>query len=351
MENQFIEINGKRIGHQYKPYIVAEMSGNHNGEIKNALAIIKEAKEAGADAVKIQTYTPDTLTINHDGDEFLLKEGLWRGRNLYDLYEEAHTPWDWHKELFDYAKSIDITLFSSPFDKTAVDLLEDLNNPIYKIASPELIDLDLIKEVAKTKKPIIFSTGMGTFNEIEEAVKTARDYGAKEIILLHCTAAYPAPYQEANLSTINELKKRFGVISGLSDHTRGTLISTIAVAMGASLIEKHFIIDRSKGGVDSEFSIEPNELKRLVDDTNTASLAIGEVAFKPTKSEAAVLKNRRSLYVVKELKKGEIIKKENVKSIRPGNGLLPKYIDYIIGKEASRDLEYGEPFSLDMVND
>ena len=344
-----INLNGTNVGGNNPPYIVAELSGNHNGSFERAIKIIREAKECGADAVKIQTYTPDTITINHKSSEFLIKEGLWKNKFLYDLYKEAYTPWEWHKELFEYAKSINLTLFSSPFDKSAVELLENLGNPFYKIASPELIDLELIKEVAATKKPIIFSTGMGSLLEIEEAIKTARDQGSDNIIVLHCTSSYPAPIKEANLSTIREIKKRFDVISGLSDHTEGILISTLATVMGASLIEKHFTLDRSEGGVDSDFSIEPNELKMLVKETKNAYLSIGSPAFSPTQSEEKLIKCRRSIYVVKPIKKGEFITKENVRSIRPGNGLLPKYINFIIGKKASKDINYGEAFKIDMI--
>ena len=344
-----IEINGQKIGKGEKPFIVAEMSGNHNGSINNALNIIKTAKECGADAVKIQTYTPDTITIDCNRPEFIINEGIWKGRRLYELYQEAHTPWEWHEELFKYARNIGITLFSTPFDKSSVSLLEKLNNPIYKIASPELIDLGLIKEVAKTGKPIIFSTGMGSLDEIEEAIETVKNVGSNKIIVLHCTSAYPAPIEEANLSTIPEIENRFKVLSGLSDHTKGTEVSKLAVVLGAAVIEKHFTLDKTQGGVDSEFSIDPTDLKRLVNETKTASICIGKPAFKPTKSESMVLKNRRSLYIVKDIKKGEIIQTENIKSIRPGNGILPKYIDSIIGKIASRDLYFGEPFGFDMI--
>ena len=347
--DSLIELNGRKIGNGNTPFIVAEMSGNHNGSINNALSIIHSAKQCGADAVKIQTYTPDTITIDCDNPEFIIKEGLWKGRGLYELYKEAHTPWEWHEELFKYAKKIGITLFSSPFDKTAVEFLEKLNNPVYKIASPELIDLELIREVARTSKPIILSTGMGTLEEIGEAISTAREEGCKDLIVLHCTSSYPAPIEDANLSTITEIKRRFNVLSGLSDHSKGTEVSKLAAVMGASVIEKHFTIDKSKGGVDSEFSIEPDELKKLVKETQIASSCIGNPAFQPTKSESEVLKNRRSLYIVNDLKKGDAITRKNIRSIRPGNGILPKYINDVIGKIAIRDLKYGEPFDFSMI--
>lgn len=343
------DILGRKIGENCLPYIVAEMSANHNGDIKNALKIIKLAKDCGADAVKIQTYTPDTITINHDSDEFIIKEGIWKERRLYDLYQEAHTPWEWHSELFEYAEQIGITLFSTPFDKTAVDFLEDLGNPMYKIASPELIDLGLIKYVASTGKPIVFSTGMGSANEIEEAIDTARCAGSNKIIVLHCTSSYPAPIEEANLSTIQEIKNRFNVITGLSDHTEGTFVAELSSVLGASFIEKHFLIDKEMGGLDSKFSIDPSQLRTLVNHTKLALNSLGKPALGPTKSESLILKNRRSLYVVKDMKKGEIFCHKNIRSIRPGNGILPKYLDIIIGKKASRDLFFGEPLSNDMI--
>ena len=260
----FIDIKGRKVGRNFPPYIVAEMSGNHNGSIQNAIKIIEEAKKSGADAVKIQTYRPDTITIDHDSPEFIISDGIWKGRKLFELYQEAHTPWDWHETLFEYASEIGITLFSSPFDDTAVDFLEKLDNPVYKIASPELIDHELIRKVALTNKPIIFSTGMGTHEEINQAIEIVKNYGVNDIIVLHCTAAYPAPIEEANLSTIPEISKRFNVITGLSDHTTGIIVPSLSIALGASLIEKHFTLDRTKGGVDSKFSLEPNELKALV---------------------------------------------------------------------------------------
>ncbi len=351
IDDPIFEINGRKIGEGNDPFIVAEMSGNHNGSINNAVSIIKAAKDCGADAVKIQTYTPDTITIDCDKPEFIINEGIWKGKRLYELYQEAHTPWEWHEELFEYSRKVGITLFSTPFDISSVAFLEKLQNPIYKIASPELIDLELIKEVAKTGKPIIFSTGMGSLQEIEEAIETARNEGSKKIIVLHCTSAYPTPIEEVNLSTITEIKKRFNVISGLSDHTKGTEVAKLATAMGAALIEKHFILDKSKGGVDSEFSIEPNELRKLVNEARIASLCRGQPAFKVTKSESIMLKNRRSLYIVKDIQKGEVISTDNIRSIRPGNGVLPKYMNSVLGKLASRDLYFGEAFDFTMITD
>lgn len=345
-----VYINERPVGAGYPPYIVAEMSGNHNGDINRAFRILDAAKQAGADAVKIQTYRADTITINHDSPEFLVSGGLWHGRRLFELYEEAHTPWDWHSAIFEYAKRIGITVFSSPFDFTAVDFLEELGTPAYKIASPELIDLPLIRKVAATGKPIIMSTGMANFDEISEAISAAREAGAGSIIVLHCTAAYPAPPNEANLLTISEISNRFGVVAGLSDHTLGTVVSTVAVALGAAMIEKHFTLARSEGGVDSAFSIEPSELSDLVALARVAQVSVGEVRYGPTKSEEIVLRNRRSLYVVAPVKRGEIFSSDNVRSIRPGNGIKPKYYEKIIGRKAARDVDFGEAFTADMVD-
>ena len=343
-----IILDGSEVGVGVSPYIVAEMSANHGGNIENAFKIISKAKECGASAVKIQTYKPDTITINHDSKEFIIQKGLWKGWKLYDLYQEAHTPWEWHKKLFEYSREIGITLFSSPFDETAVDFLEELGNPIYKIASPEIIDLELIKKVANTQKPIILSTGMATKKEIAEAIEIAKDNGARDILVLHCTSAYPAPLNEANLITIKIISEEFNVLSGLSDHTEGTIISSLAIAMGACLIEKHFTLDKKDGGVDSTFSINPEELKQLVKYCRISKNAIGKPSFKPTKSEEIIFKDRRSLYVIRNIKKGELLSRKNIKSIRPGYGMRPKYISRILGKKAKRDLIYGEPLNEDM---
>ena len=343
-----IEINQQKIGNDQDVYVVAEMSGNHNGSLDTALEIIKSAKECGANAIKIQTYTPDTITINHNGPEFKISGGLWDGRNLYDLYNEAYTPWEWHEKMFNFAKKIGITIFSSPFDESSVDFLEKLNAPAYKIASPELIDLNLIKKVASTGKPIILSTGMGNKIEIENAIKVVRGQGNSQIVVLHCTAAYPAPINDSNLKTIPEISKQFNVLSGLSDHTQGTKIATYASLIGGCFIEKHFTLDRQKGGVDSAFSIEPTELKSLVKDLRELKTIIGRVAFYPIESEKNVYKTRRSLYVVKDIAKGEFLTKQNIKSIRPGKGLNPKFLDIALNSIALRDLKFGEPLNWDM---
>lgn len=344
-----VKIDGREIGEGCVPYIVAEMSGNHNNDLNRALRIIDAAKAAGADAIKLQTYRADTITIDHHGDEFIVKGGLWNGRRLFDLYEEAHTPWEWHAPIFDHARRIGITVFSSPFDHTAVDFLEKLDAPAYKIASPELIDLPLIRKVARTGKPIVMSTGAATLDEIEEAIYAAREAGATELVVLHCTAAYPAPPEEANLATIAALADRFNVVAGLSDHTLGITVSALAVGLGASFIEKHFTLARADGGVDSAFSLEPHELSELVHAARIAQAALGKPTYGPTESESSVLKNRRSLYVVKSIAKGELFTLENIRSIRPANGLKPKYLDVTLGLRATRDLTFGEPLSADMI--
>ena len=346
---KLVKIDGREIGEGCKPYIVAEMSGNHNHDLGRALRIVDAAKTSGADAVKLQTYRADTITIDHHGDEFIVQGGLWDGRRLYDLYEEAHTPWEWHAPIFEHARRIGITVFSSPFDGTAVDFLEALGAPAYKIASPELIDLPLIRKVARTGKPIVMSTGAASFEEIDEAVQAARDAGATDLIVLHCTAAYPAPSEEANLATIRALAERFDVVAGLSDHTMGTTVSALAVGLGASFIEKHFTLARSDGGVDSAFSLEPHELAELVSTARFAQAAVGKPTYGPTISEAGVLRNRRSLYVVKPIAIGEVLTAENIRSIRPANGLKPKYFDSVIGRRAVRNLAFGEPLAFNMV--
>jgi len=344
-----ISIAGRRIGPDQPPYIVAEMSGNHNGDINRALRILEIAKEAGADAVKLQTYTADTITIDHDGPEFLIRGGLWDGRRLHELYEEAHTPWDWHGPIFERARALGITVFSAPFDPTAVELLEGLDAPAYKIASQEVVDIPLIRRVAATGKPMIISTGMASLGEIREAVDAARGAGAEQLVVLHCVSAYPTPPEEANLRTIADLAEQLGVVTGLSDHTMDTTVATLAVGMGACLIEKHVTLARADGGVDSAFSLEPEELARLVRDSRMAHAALGAPAYRPTKSEEAGLKFRRSLYVVADVARGEALTAANVRSIRPSLGLAPKHYDTVIGRAAARDLKRGEPLSADMI--
>lgn len=338
-----IEIDGRKIGPDYSPYIIAEMSANHNGNLDNAKNIIQQAKCAGADAVKIQTYLPDTITLNCDSEEFRVKGGLWDGRTLYELYEEAHTPWEWHKPLFEYARKIGITIFSSPFDNIAVDLLEDCNAPAYKIASFEAVDLALIKYAASTGKPLIISTGMADAEEIEEAIEAAREGGCKKLAVLHCVSGYPAPAEDYNLKTIPDMVERFGLVTGLSDHTLDNTTAIASVAMGASIIEKHFTLDRNAGGPDDSFSLEPAELAALCRDSNTAWKALGTVDYGRKSSEIGNVTFRRSLYFVKDIDKGELITKDSVRSVRPGFGLAPKYLDQIIGKRVTESVRMYTP--------
>jgi pseudaminic acid synthase len=340
--NNYIEINGRRIGRDYEPYIIAELSANHNGDINTAFQIIEEAKAAGADAVKLQTYRPDTITIDCDKEEFQIEDGLWKGKSLYELYEWAHTPWEWHKPLFDKAKEVGITIFSSPFDSTAVTLLEGLDAPAYKIASFELVDLQLIKRVAQTGKPMIMSTGMANKSEIQEAIDMARDNGCSNPLVLHCVSGYPTPAHQYNLKTINDIAERFHVLSGLSDHTVDNATAITAVGMGACLIEKHVTLDRLGGGPDDSFSIEPAELAKLCCDIKTAWQAIGKVNYQRTEAEKGNVKFRRSLYFVKNAKAGEKITEDIVKSIRPGFGLPPKYLPEVIGKYLLKDVTAGQ---------
>ncbi|MEZ8109535.1 pseudaminic acid synthase [Vibrio splendidus] len=342
-----MKIANREIGKGHKPYIIAEMSGNHNGDITRAIELIKAAKDAGADAVKLQTYTADTITINHDSEEFMIRGGLWDGAKLYDLYEQAHTPWDWHKTLFDEAEKLGITIFSSPFDHTAVDFLESLNAPAYKIASFELIDLPLIRKVAATGKPMIMSTGNANLAEIEEAAAAAKAAGATDIVLLHCTSGYPTPASQANISTMAVMRDAFGVEVGLSDHTMDIGVSVAAVALGACVIEKHFTLARADGGPDSAFSLEKEELKSLVTNCNMAFESIGKPNFISTEVELQTKVHRRSLYVVKDIKKGEVFTEEHVRSIRPGNGILPKYLDDVLGSHAKEDISFGTPLSFE----
>lgn len=345
-----INIAGRRIGYGHSPYIIAELSANHNGDIERALNTISVMKECGADAVKIQTYTADTLTIDCDNDDFMIKGGLWDGYKLYDLYQWAHTPFEWHKKIFDHARNIGITVFSTPFDETAVDLLEDLNTPAYKIASFEAIDLPLIKYVAQTGKPMIISTGMANLLEITEAVDTARENGCDKIALLHCISSYPAPIEESNLLTIPDLSKKFDVVSGLSDHTLGQSVAVASVALGAAIIEKHVTLSRKDKGPDSEFSLEPDEFKLLCNDSKNAWLALGEVGYERKPAEESSMKFRRSIYVVKDIKAGEKFTKENIRRIRPGYGLPPKYFNEILDKKAKINIERGTSLGWDEVD-
>ena len=333
-----------------KTFIIAEMSGNHNGDIKRAKEIIKIAKEVGADAVKLQTYTADSLTLNCDGDDFVEKGVLWKGMRSYDLYMQAYTPWEWHEELFDYARSLDLVCFSTPFDFAAVDLLESLGNPIYKIASFEITDVNLIKYAASKGKPLIISTGVATMDDLQMAVDMCHEVGNNDITLLKCTSAYPAPLDKANLRTIPFLAEKFGVKVGVSDHSLTDTIPTAAVALGACAVEKHLMIDRKLGGPDSGFSLEPAEFERMVKAIRDVESALGTVYCPTNPKEIVGRHSCRSLYVAEDVKKGEVFTEKNVRSVRPGYGLHPKYLYNILGKKASRDLKMGERFALDMVD-
>ena len=334
-----MKIAGREIGRGAPPYVIAEMSANHNGNIETAFHLIEKAKKAGADAVKIQTYSPDTMTLNCESEDFQIHGGLWDGWSLYKLYEKAQTPWDWHDRLFTHAHKVGITIFSTPFDTTAVDLLEDLNAPAYKIASFEAIDLPLIKYVASTGKPMIISTGMANLKEIEEAIDVARAGGAKELAILHCVSGYPAPADEYNLRTIPDIIQKFSVITGLSDHTLDNATAIASVALGAAIIEKHFTINRSNGGPDDSFSLEPADLSALCHGVRTAWMALGEIDYSRKSSEQVIAKFRRSLYFVRDLSAGEVITVDAVRSVRPGYGLAPKFIDGVIGKVVNQDVK------------
>ena len=346
---QAISINNRKIGQEYLPYVIAEMSANHNGDINNAYKIIDMAKVSGADAVKLQTYHPDTITMDMKTPDFMIKGGLWDGQSLYELYKGAFMPWEWHKPLFDYAKKVGITIFSSPFDNTAVDLLEDLNTPAYKIASFEAVDLSLIKYVAQTGKPMIISTGMADAEEIQEAIEAAREGGCKELAILHCVSAYPALASDYNLRTLVDMQKRFGLITGLSDHTIDNTTAISSVALGASIIEKHVTLDRNGGGPDDSFSLEEEGLKGLCVGVKTAWGALGRVDYGRKSSEQANVKFRRSLYFVKDIKRGEVITTEHIKSIRPGYGLAPKYMEEILGKKMTSPAKLGTPVLPNLI--
>jgi pseudaminic acid synthase len=344
-----IHIGQRRLGAGEPVYIVAEMSANHHQNFEEAVKIIQAAKVAGADAIKLQTYTPDTITIDCCNDYFQIKGTIWEGRHLYDLYQEAFTPWEWQPKLQKIADDLGLDLFSTPFDFSAVDFLEQMGVPAYKIASFELVDLPLIARVAKTGKPLIISTGMATLAEIDEAVRTARGAGAREIVLLKCTSAYPAAPAEMHLRTIPHLAAAFGVPAGLSDHSLGIAAPVAAVALGACLVEKHFTLSRSRPGPDSPFSLEPQEFKEMVAAIRVAEQALGEVRYELTEHEAASRVFRRSLFVVKAMQAGETFTPENVRSIRPGHGLAPKYLPMVLGQKAAVDIKKGTPLSFRLV--
>lgn len=349
MNSPYITINGRKISAKHEPYVIAELSANHNGSLETAFTLLNVAKNSGASAVKLQTYTADTITLNCDSDEFRIKSGLWEGRTLYDLYQEAHMPWEWHKPLFDYARELDITIFSSPFDRTAVDLLEDLNAPAYKIASFEAVDLPLIKYVAATGKPMIISTGMADKEEIAEAVQAAYDGGCKELAILHCVSGYPAPAEDYNLRTILDMGSSFNIPVGLSDHTLDNTTAIASVVLGASIIEKHFTLDRNGGGPDDSFSLEPEDLKQLCVGAKTAWQALGQVDYGRKSSEQGNAQFRRSLYFVKDMKAGDVIDETCIRSVRPGFGLAPKFYDDILGKTLVQDVKKNTATRLELL--
>lgn len=338
-----VEIDGRRIGPDHEPYIICEVSANHNGSLDKALELIDAAADTGADAIKIQSYTPDTMTIDHDGPGFVIEGGLWDGRQLYDLYKEAQTPFEWHEALFARARQLGVTLFSTPFDESAADLLESLGAPAYKIASFEATDLPLIAYVAGKGKPMIVSTGMSNLGEIGEAVRTARENGCDQLVLLHCVSSYPAPDEQSNVRTIPHLAQAFGCVTGLSDHTFGSAVAVASIALGGAVVEKHFTLRRSDGGPDSAFSLEPAEFSALVADCKRAWRSLGGVSYDLQGCEKGSLVFRRSLYVVEDIPAGAPLTKANVRSIRPGYGLPPKHLPEVLGRRAARPLKRGDP--------
>mgnify|MGYP001215621874 CR=1 FL=1 len=343
-------LNGREISLSKRPYIIAELSANHNGSLDIAKETIRSAKECGADAIKIQTYCADSMTIDCDNDDFLIKKGLWQGHNLYDLYKKAGTPYEWHGELFKYARKLGITIFSTPFDEKACDLLDKLGTPAYKIASFEMTDLPLIAYVAKKGKPMLISTGMSNFEEINEALHTAKTNGCKDILLFHCISSYPTPTKEANIKSIEFLRNEFGVEVGLSDHTMDNTAALAAISLGAVAIEKHFILNKKQETPDSEFSIEPQQLRELIKVSNACWQSLGSKSLKRSSFEIENKIFRRSLYFVKDLKAGEIITSDHIKRIRPGYGLAPKYIDKFLNKRSKIDVKRGDRVSWDVID-
>lgn len=346
-----LAINGRPIGDQHAPYIIAEMSGNHDGSLETALAIVDAAAEAGADAIKLQTYTADTMTIDHDGPGFIIREPAspWFGSGLYALYDKAHTPWEWHKEIFERARSHGLAAFSTPFDASAVDFLESLDVPAYKVASFENIDIPLITRVAQTGKPVIISTGMASLAEIDEAVSAARTAGCNQLVLLKCTSTYPAPPEASNINTIPVLAQAFGCTVGLSDHTLGIGVPVASIALGARVIEKHVTLSRADGAVDSAFSLEAEELASLVTESRRAWESLGTVSFGPAPQEVDSLSYRRSLYVVRDVSAGTPLTSEDVRAIRPGFGLPPKHLPQVLGRSVAADVTRGTPLSWDLL--
>lgn len=348
-----ISISDREIGGGHPPFVIAEMSGNHNQSLDRALEIVEAAAACGAHALKLQTYTADTMTLDLDEGEFFISDesSPWKGVSLYKLYQEAHTPWEWHRLIFHRAKELGLICFSTPFDETAVVFLESLGCPVYKIASFENTDIPLIRKVAATGKPMIISTGMATLAELDESVCVAREAGCNDLVLLKCTSTYPASPENTNILTIPNIRERFGVQVGLSDHTMGIGVAVAAVALGATVIEKHFTLRRTDGGVDSAFSMEPDEMRSLVVETERAWQALGRISYGPTDAEIPSMKFRRSLYIAKDMKAGEILTRENLRIVRPGYGLPPKYFDSLLGKAVRKDIPKGTPVHLDIVND
>ncbi len=347
-----IRIGNQAIGPEHPPFIVAEMSGNHNQSLDRALQIVEAAAEAGAHALKLQTYTPDTMTINLDQGEFRIEDpgSLWKGKSLYDLYREAYTPWEWHEAIFKRGHELGLVVFSTPFDATAVKFLEELGAPAYKIASFENADLPLIRTVAATGKPMFISTGMATIAELDETVRAARGSGCRDIVLLKCTSSYPASPENTNIRTIPHMRELFDVQVGLSDHTLGVGVAVAAVGLGATVVEKHFTLSRAEGGVDSAFSLEPTELRQLVEESKRAWQALGRVSYGRTESEKRSLQFRRSLYVVADMRAGEKFTPQNLRAIRPGQGLPPKYYECLLGKRVARDVRKGTPLNWELID-
>lgn len=348
--NNEILIQDRKIGNKYPTFIIAEMSGNHNKDINRALEIVEIAKECGADAIKLQTYTPDTITLNCNNKYFATQKGsLWEGMTLYQLYEKAYTPWEWHKRIFERANKVGLICFSSPFDVTAVEFLEKLESPAYKIASYEITDIPLIKKVARTKKTIIISTGIANLSDIEAAVKACKEEENEKVILLKCTSAYPSPYEEMNLRVIPHMAQTFECITGISDHSYGTEVAVAAVAQGAKVVEKHFTLSRAEGSVDADFSMEPKEFAEMVKQIRNVEKALGRVSYELTKSQMAGKQYARSLFTVNDIKKGELFTIDNIRSVRPGNGLAPVYLEEILGRRAAQDIERGMPLRWEMI--
>lgn len=346
-----INIAKRQIGKGCRPFVIAEMSGNHNQSLERALRIVDAAAKAGAHALKLQTFTPDTMTLDLKEGEFFITDpnSLWKGQSVYSLYEKAQTPWEWHKPIFDRARELGMLAFSSPFDETAVDFLESLDVPCYKIASFENTDIPLVKKVAATGKPLIISTGMATVAELDETVKTAREAGCKDLVLLKCTSTYPASPENSNLLTIAHMRDLFGCEIGLSDHTMGVGVAVAAVALGATVIEKHFTLDRADGGVDSTFSLEPAEFAALITETERAWQGLGKITYGPTKAEMQAVTRRRSIYIVEDLPAGTVLTPKNIRCIRPGHGLAPKFYESLMGKQIKRDVRKGTPMNWDLV--